>query len=154
MTVICPKCGNENTDKAERCMSCGADLTEETVALSSEEKEKTGSRILLSLEPRKKKLILIFPENITETFELKSGRYRIGRHEENDIFLNDLTVSRSHAEIEITGSEAIIKDLGSLNGTFVNGSIIEKPTPLKDGDVVQIGRFKLLFRTGGVEGNE
>lgn len=87
----------------------------------------------LSLEPRKKKLILIFPENITETFELKSGRYRIGRHEENDIFLNDLTVSRSHAEIEITGSEAIIKDLGSLNGTFVNGSIIEKPTPLKDG---------------------
>lgn len=154
MTVICPRCGNENSDRAEKCAHCGTDLTEETIALSSEEKEKTGSRILVSLEPQKKKLILIFPENITETFELKSGVYRIGRHEDNEIFLNDLTVSRRHAEIDITGSEAVIKDLGSLNGTFVNGKIIDKPTPLKDGDVVQIGRFKLLFKTGGVEEDE
>lgn len=149
MEVKCPKCGKVNPEGASSCEGCGADLKEETVALTPENFASKGE-IVISVEAEKKKLIIIFPESVTETFELKDGIYRIGRSEDSEIFLNDLTVSRTHAEMTVRGSEVTIRDLGSLNGTFVNGKLVESPTSLKDGDVIQIGRFKLLFKSHGV----
>jgi hypothetical protein len=73
----------------------------------------------------------------------------IGRSQESEIFLDDVTVSRSHAAITFDGpnSHFAIADRLSLNGTYINGLIVEKAV-LSHGDEVQIGKFHLLFITG------
>lgn len=68
-----------------------------------------------------------------------------GRHPEVDIFLDDVTVSRKHAEFLRTGTVFSVRDLGSLNGTFVNGERIDGDLLLEDGTEVQVGKFKLTF---------
>ena len=68
----------------------------------------------------------------------------IGRDPANGIFLNDMTVSRSHARIIREGLGARIEDLGSLNGTWVDGAIVNA-APLHDGSSVQIGTFTLIY---------
>ena len=72
-----------------------------------------------------------------------------GRHPESDIFLDDVTVSRRHAELARSAGAWIVRDVGSLNGTYVNRQRIEDQAPLKNGDELQIGRFKLVFLTAG-----
>lgn len=77
-----------------------------------------------------------------------SGRHVIGRAADADIFLNDVTVSRHHAEVFEGESGAVwLRDLGSTNGTYLNGEILELGA-LVHGDVVQIGLFKLSFDAG------
>lgn len=68
-----------------------------------------------------------------------------GRHPEVDIFLDDVTVSRRHADFIRQGTEFSVKDLGSLNGTFVSGRRIEGAVVLEDGVEVQVGKFKFTF---------
>jgi pSer/pThr/pTyr-binding forkhead associated (FHA) protein len=74
-----------------------------------------------------------------------------GRHPESDIFLDDVTVSRRHAELE-QGSDGkvVLRDAGSLNGTYVNRQRTEEAV-LVGGDEVQIGKFKLVFLIAGDE---
>ena len=72
----------------------------------------------------------------------------IGRSPESDIFLDDVTVSRKHAGLAIgVAGESAIKDLGSLNGTYVNGKAVME-IPLVPGDEIQIGKFHMLFFGG------
>lgn len=68
-----------------------------------------------------------------------------GRHPEVDIFLDDVTVSRKHAEFVRKGNEFSVRDLKSLNGTFVNGERFDGEVILEDGTEVQVGKFKLTF---------
>lgn len=68
----------------------------------------------------------------------------IGRHPESDIFLNDVTVSRRHAEILYTDGEFHLKDVGSLNGTYVDRERVDDAT-LAPGTEIQIGKFRFLF---------
>lgn len=68
-----------------------------------------------------------------------------GRHPDVDIFLDDVTVSRKHIEFLRNGTRFIAKDLGSLNGTFVNGARITGESQIDDGMEVQIGKFKFTF---------
>lgn len=77
-------------------------------------------------------------------FELEDDVTTIGRDPANGIFLNDMTVSRSHARIIREGLVARIEDLGSLNGTWVDGAIVNA-APLHDGSSVQIGTFTLIY---------
>lgn len=77
-------------------------------------------------------------------FELEDDVTTIGRNAANGIFLNDMTVSRSHARIIREGLGARIEDLGSLNGTWVDGAIVNA-APLHDGSSVQIGTFTLIY---------
>ena len=77
-------------------------------------------------------------------FELESVETTIGRDPSNSIFLNDMTVSRAHAKIIRSARGTIIEDLGSLNGTWVDGAIINS-APLHDGSSVQIGTFTLIY---------
>jgi pSer/pThr/pTyr-binding forkhead associated (FHA) protein len=74
-----------------------------------------------------------------------------GRHPSSDMFLNDVTVSRRHAEIRRKDGDFLLVDVGSLNGTFVNRQRVESQT-LANGDEIQIGKFKLVFFTGGAAG--
>lgn len=81
------------------------------------------------------------------TFELNSPEVTLGRDPKNEIFLNDMTVSRRHAQLTLAtdGSGlATIEDLGSLNGTWVDGAIVTKAV-LKDGSTVQIGTFRMVY---------
>lgn len=78
------------------------------------------------------------------TFVLDGEETTIGRDPANSIFLNDMTVSRAHAKIIYTNGNAIVEDLGSLNGTWVDGAIVNK-APLHDGSSVQIGTFTLVY---------
>jgi hypothetical protein len=72
-----------------------------------------------------------------------------GRHPDSDIFLDDVTVSRRHAEFRITENNDVqVVDVGSLNGTYVNRATVDSAT-LANGDEVQLGKFRLVFLTGG-----
>jgi pSer/pThr/pTyr-binding forkhead associated (FHA) protein len=68
-----------------------------------------------------------------------------GRHPDADIFLDDVTVSRKHAEFRREGTAFSVRDLGSLNGLFFNGERIDGTMPLVDGSEVQVGKFRLTF---------
>lgn len=84
-----------------------------------------------------------------ETFVLEDNDITLGRDPKNSVFLNDMTVSRRHAHIDLTGLSsgyATIEDLGSLNGTWVDGAIVSKAV-LKDGSTIQIGTFRMVFHT-------
>jgi FHA domain len=74
-----------------------------------------------------------------------------GRHPDSDIFLDDVTVSRRHAEFHRESGIFTVRDVGSLNGTYVNRERIEE-VPLYGGDEVQIGKFRLVFLTRGAAG--
>ena len=67
-----------------------------------------------------------------------------GRHPDSDIFLDDVTVSRRHAEFLRDGVQFSVRDLASLNGTYFDGQRIEQ-TLVNDGAEVQVGKFRLTF---------
>ena len=67
-----------------------------------------------------------------------------GRHPDSDIFLDDVTVSRKHAVFRRTENGFVMRDVGSLNGTYVNRELVDEVT-LTTGDEVQIGKFRLVF---------
>jgi len=81
---------------------------------------------------------------IGERFFLEGDHITLGRDPKVQLFLGDITVSREHAIITRAGSEVFLCDAGSLNGTYLNGSIVEEAS-LKDGDVIQVGTFQLVF---------
>ena len=70
----------------------------------------------------------------------------VGRHPDSDIFLDDITVSRRHAEVRREGGEFRICDTGSLNGTYVNRQPVDTAA-LANHDAIQIGKFRLVFLT-------
>jgi hypothetical protein len=83
-------------------------------------------------------------------FLLDQDLTSVGRHPEAGIFLDDVTVSRRHVEFTRQGTSFNVKDLGSLNGTYVNHDRVDEYA-LKPGDEVQIGKFRLTFYAGNKE---
>ncbi|MCL1870471.1 MAG: FHA domain-containing protein [Promicromonosporaceae bacterium] len=82
---------------------------------------------------------------VGERFLLDSDRAVAGRSEKADIFLDDVTVSRKHAEFVREGDHFVVRDVGSLNGTYVNRQRIDVAV-LTTGDEVQIGKFRMSFQ--------
>ncbi|WP_460786288.1 FHA domain-containing protein [Nocardioides zeae] len=80
-------------------------------------------------------------------FLLDTDLVSAGRHPDSEIFLDDVTVSRRHADFRRDGGVFTVSDVGSLNGTYVNRDRIDEVT-LKDGDEVQIGKYRLVFFSG------
>ena len=80
------------------------------------------------------------------TLELDGGRVTVGKDEQNDLVLDDPTVSRLHAVLERFAAGWCVTDLGSSNGTFLNGERIWAQQRLRHGDEVRVGRTRLLFR--------
>lgn len=76
----------------------------------------------------------------------------VGRHPESDIFLDDITVSRRHVEFRREGRSFRVHDVGSLNGTYVNGDRVDD-VELAGGDEVRIGKFRLRFFSSDAKGN-
>ncbi len=107
--------------------------------LSAEEQDA-----IASLPSASALLIVRRGPNIGSRFLLDSDTTTAGRHPDADIFLDDVTVSRSHTQFLRHGSAFELKDLGSLNGTYFDGVRIENAL-LTDGAEVQIGKFRLTF---------
>jgi FHA domain/zinc-ribbon domain len=145
--VYCPECGFQNPEAANYCARCGAYLRrdehgETTLSLTPEELGGGGPS---SGEPRGPALVVrAGGGRAGESFETDAPRTLIGRSPECDVFLDDVTVSRRHAEIVHEGGAYVIRDLGSLNGTFVNRHRIES-SALADDDEVQIGKYRMTF---------
>ena len=77
--------------------------------------------------------------------ELHEGHYVVGRHLECDIVISDSNVSRRHAEFVCAGRDVIVRDLGSTNGTKVNGVVIKGDQLLQHGDVIGFGTAQVSF---------
>lgn len=96
-------------------------------------------------------LTIIKGPNTGTTFTLEDSDITIGRDPESSVFLNDMTVSRNHAKLNLTSDGASIVDLRSLNGTWVDGAIINE-SKLEDGSTIQIGTFRMIYHTEQVTG--
>ena len=144
----CTACGADVEETTGTCPACGIDMPlsdEETAAFSpvpeSDEQEPQeplptggGPALVVKKGP-----------DAGERFVLDGSVVSIGRDPASDIFLNDITVSRRHARIELSTTGAAVNDVGSLNGTYVNGERIDEASPLNPGDEIQIGKFRLVF---------
>ncbi|WP_298207947.1 FHA domain-containing protein [Ferrimicrobium sp.] len=150
---VCPQCREVNPPSAHFCAACGARLFENP-------EETTGSLDIVdptllshqgaleSIEPPPVGgygyLMIQIGQEAGSWFQLDRKVMSIGRHPDSDIFLNDVTVSRRHAEVSLRGDGYYIKDAGSLNGTYVDRERVEEEK-LCPGNEIQIGKFRLLF---------
>jgi hypothetical protein len=112
-----------------------------TVAETPE--EKTGAMWADSSSHDAPPAVLTLPGG--QRIELHEGHYVLGRHLENDIVLNDTNVSRKHAEFVCAAGEVMVRDLGSTNGTKVNGVLVGGEQLLQHGDVINFGTAQVTF---------
>jgi pSer/pThr/pTyr-binding forkhead associated (FHA) protein len=152
--VFCNQCGRGNPPGSNFCSSGGAPLaaarddpTTITFTPESVEAHEDLSVEVGDMPPGVGILVVKRGPNVGSRFALEQEVVRAGRHPDSDIFLDDVTVSRRHAEIVRDAGGYRVRDSGSLNGTYLNRERVEE-APLGDGDELQIGTFKLVFLTG------
>jgi pSer/pThr/pTyr-binding forkhead associated (FHA) protein len=138
-------------DFAESGLGGTPDEVQSTLRFSEDLLAELGSDLsrdeLLAIEalPSGSALLIVKRgANAGARFLLDQDVTTVGRHPNADIFLDDVTVSRRHAEFLRSGNEFTVRDLASLNGTYFDGERIEKIV-LTDGAEVQIGKFRLTF---------
>lgn len=143
--TTCPTCGTDAGDAVD-CPDCGNALGQPTAsfepvgaATSTEAADTAAGEGPL--------LVVVKGPQPGERFYLEATQLSVGRDPESDIFLNDMTVSRAHAVLSVVDGSVEIKDLGSLNGVYVNGESVAEAT-LAGGDAVQIGTFQMTFIAG------
>jgi hypothetical protein len=148
--VYCPECGFQNPETANYCSRCGALLAvetgqETTMTFDVDDASEEGESLLAALGITGPALVVRSGGGMAgQSFQPADGRTLVGRSPECDIFLDDVTVSRRHAEIVRDGDTFTIRDLGSLNGTYVNRKRIETAV-LENDDEVQVGKYRLTF---------
>lgn len=108
--------------------------------------DATVPDLMNSERPSYPSLTIIKGPQAGSTFVLDRQEVTIGRDPNCSVFLNDMTVSRKHAIIKITGAAATVEDLGSLNGTWVDGAIVNNAN-LSDGSTIQIGTFRMVYHS-------
>jgi hypothetical protein len=152
--VYCPECGFHQSEAHKYCGRCGALLIVENqgtgeitgpLAISDEQAETGGWKGPAIEGPT---LAVRSGGPPGAAFALDRPTVSIGREPAADVFLDDVTVSRNHAIISTGPAGITLKDLGSLNGTYVNRRRIEGEERLEDGDELQIGKFRLTFLAG------
>ena len=110
----------------------------------SEEVSSSILEYIKKVQEKKSGLVIIKGPNIGDKFLINKSKFTIGRNPESDIFLDDITVSRKHAVLFKVGHNFNLKDTGSLNGSYINGKIVDNST-LEHGDKIQIGKYIFLF---------
>ncbi len=173
--MFCTQCGQQNPEDSRFCGRCGAPVAAGPSA-SPERSADTTSTISLAaldnaleadgqgagggeprsdgpdggasetLPPGSALLVVKRGPNAGSRFLLDADVTTAGRHPESDIFLDDVTVSRRHAEFVREGDTYLVRDVGSLNGTYLNRGRIDDAA-LAGGDEVQIGKYRLVFLT-------
>jgi pSer/pThr/pTyr-binding forkhead associated (FHA) protein len=165
-SVYCPGCGEPNPETARFCSQCGTALTRaaadrgtagETTSMiftgtdlpdtETGDESQADAAVVDALPPNTALLVVRRGPNAGSRFLLDSELTEVGRRPDSDIFLDDVTVSRRHAEFYRHGGRFAVRDVGSLNGTYVNRERSEEAA-LIGGDEVQIGKFRLVFLQG------
>jgi hypothetical protein len=152
--MYCTHCGHENPAGANFCGNCGRPLVvkdDKTTGVLRREEEvesldgevEVEGQVEAELEPGTALLVATRGPNQGARFLLDRDLTTVGRHPESDIFLDDITVSRRHAEFRRDGGAFWVFDVGSLNGTYVNGERADQ-RQLQPHDEVQVGKFKLV----------
>jgi FHA domain-containing protein/zinc ribbon protein len=175
-SVYCTQCGHTNPDGARFCSNCGTPLTRGASPVTDEPGDSTSTMSLTAIEaavaaehgddtafdaagaeagveslpPNTALLLVRRGPNAGSRFLLDQETTSAGRHPESDIFLDDVTVSRGHAQFYRQGARFSVRDMGSLNGTYVNRQRIDE-TSLSSGDEVQIGKFRLVYLSNSLE---
>ena len=127
---------HENNNNTESIREYKADITEEI-----------SEKILIQLKkilPGKRGLLVVKGPNIGDEFYIEKDEFVIGRSPESDVLLDDITVSRKHALLKKDGNDYRLLDAGSLNGSYLNGSIIEEAI-LSNGDQIKIGKYIFIY---------
>lgn len=131
--------------------SASSESGEATLSIEVVESTESGSNIAVAPAAL---IRVVRGPNAGSTFALSVGSLEVGRHPASGIFLDDITVSRRHCvfecspQVETPTSEFLIlvKDSGSLNGTYVNRKLISS-SELSNGDEIQIGRYVVVLET-------
>jgi pSer/pThr/pTyr-binding forkhead associated (FHA) protein len=167
---FCTECGHQNPDDARFCSQCGHRLqqvtaTQGTVGVAENAGETTATitfgapgkqaeheeslneadaAAVDALPAGSALLVVQRGPSAGSRFLLDTDVVSAGRHPESEIFLDDVTVSRRHAEFRRRPDGYLVADVGSLNGTYVNRDRIDEVT-LQGGDEVQIGKYRLVY---------
>jgi hypothetical protein len=158
--VVCAHCGHENPEGSRFCSQCGRALgderpVEQTATIAPVVVDAEYDRAEAELAPQEQAAVDALPPGCAllivqrgpsagSRFLLDTDLVTAGRHPDSDIFLDDVTVSRRHAEFRRTADGFAVHDVGSLNGTYVNRDRIDEVV-LAGGDEVQIGKFRLVY---------
>ena len=152
--VFCNRCGHRNPPTSGFCSACGSvlDLVDDrTITLTKvdplQDAPGPDDDIVVDLDEIAAGtaiLVVRSGEEEGDYFGLSSAVPTIGRHAESTIVLDDITVSRRHSEIHKTDGRYLVKDAGSLNGTYVNQERVDV-AELRQGDELQVGKFHLIF---------
>ena len=163
----CTQCGNSNPDSANYCARCGSELTKpadltqavepggdttsalpvvgDEVSASGRELSPEDVAAVEALPTGHALLIVQRGPSAGARFLLDSDEITAGRHPDSDIFLDDITVSRHHVRFTRSARGTTVGDVGSLNGTYVNRTLIDGEILLRPGDEVQIGKFRMVY---------
>lgn len=90
----------------------------------------------------------LYLDGSNRVFDLRVGGNVVGRGRDVDIQLDDSAVSGRHLDIRWDGDQAVLNDIGSTNGTGINGRVLHSAWTLRSGDVISLGRSRLIFQTG------
>lgn len=155
--MYCNRCGHRNPEGSNFCSSCGAPLdptsdSSATTTITFTPVESAGEvgddavTVGLAASDLDAGLLIVKRgPNAGSRYVLGPELTTLGRHPESDVFLDDVTVSRRHAEITRDGARLLVRDVGSLNGTYLNRERIEDEAPLHHGDELQVGKFRLVL---------
>jgi pSer/pThr/pTyr-binding forkhead associated (FHA) protein len=168
---FCTECGHQNPDDARFCSQCGhrletstpsatptggeapgettATITFGAPAKDGESREERSlndadASAVDALPPGSALLVVQRGPSAGSRFLLDTDVVAAGRHPDSEIFLDDVTVSRRHAEFRRGPDGYTVADVGSLNGTYVNRDRIDE-VALQGGDEVQIGKYRLVY---------
>ena len=158
----CTNCGHDNPEGSNFCGQCGTplapttrlepilgDSTTRSMPAVGEEREIEGltaeEEAAVNALPRGSALLIVQRgSNAGSRYLLDADVVTAGRHQNSDIFLDDISVSRRHATFTRTPEGTLLKDSGSLNGTYVNRDLVDECL-LRHGDEVQIGKYRLVY---------
>jgi pSer/pThr/pTyr-binding forkhead associated (FHA) protein len=158
--IYCTNCGHANPEGSNFCSQCGTQLqkpekpapesldTTRTMAAVPEPDDdalSSDDEAAVSALPKGSALLIVRRgADAGSRFLLDTEHTTVGRSQEADILLDDISVSRRHAVFTLTDDGVVVKDIGSLNGTYVNRQMVDKQL-LQAGDEVQIGKFRLVY---------
>lgn len=161
MARFCGKCGSEAADLARFCSNCGAPLTDlqhansvDTTGTLDAPIGATGPLVTVDssavggVAPGAAMLIVRRGPGEGTTFTLDSDLVTVGRSDDAKVVLDDVTVSRRHAQFSRSGGAWTVSDVGSLNGTYVNRDRIDQ-YQLHGGEEIQIGKYRFVFLVSG-----
>jgi pSer/pThr/pTyr-binding forkhead associated (FHA) protein len=160
---FCTNCGHENPDSARFCSQCGTRLADAPAEGASESTSTITFGAPVKTEHAEERplneadaaavdalpagsalLVVQRGPSAGARFLLDTDLVTAGRHPDSEIFLDDVTVSRRHAEFRRTPAGYAVADVGSLNGTYVNRDRIDEVL-LQGGDEVQVGKYRLVY---------